>query len=148
MCFSQEKEIVKILNEELKKEIKHQFKNPNFNGDTLSIIAEYKIDANKILSIEIKKSNSFGFTIEKQEVPLSKIKIIGKDINIILETDEKDVKIWTQRFYKNEEKQEFSNESTMFFKHLHFHNKEYIGNELIEAFSKAGYKITKSYWYD
>ena len=145
---SQEKEIIKILNKELKKEIKDQFKNPNFNGDTIAILKGFSIDQNKILSVEIKKNNSYGYTIEKQEVPLSKIKIIGKDINIILETEEKDVKTMTKRTYKNQEKEAFENSSSMFFTYLHFPNNEDVGDDLIKAFSKAGYKITKSYWYD
>ena len=147
-AFSQEKEIVKILNKELKKEIKHQFKNPNFDGDTLSLVKEFTIDPNKILSVEIRRGNEMGYSLEKQEVPLSKIKIIGKDINIILETDEKDVKTITKRTYKNQEKEAFENNSSMFFTYLHFPNNEDVGDDLIKAFSKAGYKITKSYWYD
>ena len=147
-AFSQEKEIVKILNKELKKEIKHQFKNPNFDGDTLSLVKEFTIDPNKILSVEIRRGNEMGYSLEKQEVPLSKIKIIGKDINIILETDEKDVKTITKRTYKNQEKEAFENNSSMFFTYLHLPNKEDVGDDLIKAFSKAGYKITKSYWYD
>lgn len=145
---SQKKEIIKILNHELKNEIRNQFKNPNFYGDTISLLKEFSIDQNKILSVEIKKTSENGYSLERQEVPLSKIKIIGKDINIIFETDGKDVKTWTRRFYKNEEKQEFSYESTMFFTHLHFPNNEHLCDDLIKAFSNAGYKITRSYWYD
>ena len=147
-AFSQEKKIVKILNKELKKEIKGQFKNPNFDGDTISLVKEFTIDPNKILSVEIRRGNEMGYSLEKQEVPLSKIKIIGKDINIILETEEKDVKTITKRTYKNQEKEAFENSSSMFFTYLHFPNNEDVGDDLIKAFSKAGYKITKSYWYD
>lgn len=145
---SQEREIVRILNHELKKQIKHQLKNPNYDGITILLSKEFCIDQNKILSVEIKKSNENGYSLERQEVPLSKIKIIGKDINIILETDDEDVKTLIRRFYKNEEMQELSNESTMFFTYLHFPYNEDVGDDLIKAFSKAGYKITKSYWYD
>ncbi len=148
LAFSQEEEIIKILNKELKKEIKDQFKNPNFDGDTIALVKDFSIDENKILSVEIKKNNAYGYTIEKQGVPLSKIKIIGKDINIILETEEKDVKTITKRSYKNQEKEAFENNSSMFFTYLHFPNNEDVGDDLIKAFSKAGYKITKSYWYD
>lgn len=147
-CFSQDKEIVKILNEELKKELKYQFRHPNFNGDTITLIKEFSIDQNKILSFEIKKTNERGYSLEKQQVPISKIKIIGKDINIILESDEKDVKTIIKHFYKDEKSEEFVSSSEMFFTYIHFPNNEYIGDELIKAFGKAGYKIKKEYWYD
>jgi hypothetical protein len=55
---SQEKEIIRILNYELKKEIRHQFKNLNFNGDTITLLKEFSIDENKILSVEIRKNNT------------------------------------------------------------------------------------------
>lgn len=147
-CFSQEKKIVKILNEALRKEIKYQLKNPGFNGDTIAIVQEFSISPDKILSIEVKKSNDLGYMIERQEVPLSKIKIIGKDINIILETEGDEVKTRMQRCYKNEEKQVFFSERNMFFTHLYFPDNEHIGHDLIKAFSKAGYNLTKNYWYD
>ncbi len=146
--YAQDVKIIKILNDELKREIKNQFKDSNFNGDTITLIKEFSIGQNRILSVEIKKTNENGYSLERQEVPLDKIITIGKDINIILETEGKNVKTRTQRFYKNEEKQEFSNESDMFFTHLHFSNNEYVGDDLIKAFSKAGYKIRKDYWYD
>jgi len=146
--YAQDVKIMNILNDELRKEIKHQFKNLNFNGDTISLVKEFSIGQNRILSVEIKKTNENGYSLERQEVPLDKIMTIGKDINIILETEGKNVKTRTQRFYKNEEKQVFSNESSMFFTYLRFPNKEDVGDDLIKAFSKAGYKITKSYWYD
>jgi len=147
-AFSQTTEIVNILNKELKEEIDYLFKKPNFDGDRITLIKEFSIDNNKILSVEIKKTNKNGYSLERQEVLLSKVKIIGKDINIILETNGKDVKTWIQRFYKNEKKEEFFNEGSMFFTHLNFPNNEYIGDDLIEAFSKAGYNTTKDYWYD
>ena len=51
-------EIIRILNYELKKEIRHQFKNLNFNGDTITLLKEFSIDENKILSVEIRKNNT------------------------------------------------------------------------------------------
>ena len=146
--FAQEKEIVKILNSELQKEIKNQFKHPLFNGDTLSIVQEFQIDANKILSVEVKRNSVYGTVIERQEVLLSKIINVGKDINIILDTQSDDVKNVVKNFYKDQNKEEFVSKSTMFFTHIRFPDKEYVGEDLIKAFAKAGFKIEKNYWYD
>jgi hypothetical protein len=147
ICFSQEREIVRILNNELKKELKSQFRHPSFDGDTITLVKEFSIN-NKILSFEIKRSSDRGYFFEKQEVPLSKIRVIGKDINIILESDDKAVKTTTRRFYKDQEKEEFVSDSDLFFVYINFPNNEDVGNDLIKAFAKAGYHIKKNYWYD
>lgn len=146
-CFSQEKEIVKILNEQIKKEIRDQFENPYFDGDTLTMIKEFSIN-NKILSVEMKKSNAFRTVVERQEVPISKISSVGKDINIIFDALGKDVKIKSKKFSKDDDEEIFESDSDMFFTYIHFRDIEYVGNDLIKAFEKAGFKIKKNYWYD
>jgi predicted lipoprotein len=57
ITFAQEKTIVKILNRELKREVKNQLKSSNFNGETIRIIKEFSIDNNKNLSFQIKKTS-------------------------------------------------------------------------------------------
>lgn len=144
--FGQEKEILKILNRELKEEVKHQLKSPNFNGDTIKIIKEFTIDNNKNLTFQIKKTSPYfsGYQIIKQEVPLDKIVKIGKDINIIFETEEKSV-VTTTKTSDNEEVLEGS----LFFLYLSNEKEnEKLGIEIQKAFQKAGYKISKEYWYD
>jgi len=147
-CFSQEKEIVKILNDELKKEIENQFQYPNFDGDTLTLTNEFSIDKNKILSVEIRKQNGFRTYTERQEVHLSKISSIGKDINIVMNSDGGDVMIKSKSIDENNNQQTRSTNSETFFTHLHFNSNEHIGNDLVKAFAKAGFPIKKVYWYD
>lgn len=148
LCFSQEKEIVKILNDELKKEIENQFQYPNFDGDILTLTKEFSIDKNKILSVEIRKQNGFRTYTERQEVHLSKISSIGKDINIVMNSDGGDVMIKSKSIDENNNQQTRSTNSETFFTHLHFNNNEHIGNNLVKAFAKAGFPIKKVYWYD
>ncbi|KQS91439.1 hypothetical protein [Chryseobacterium sp. Leaf394] len=147
-CFAQEKEIVKILNNELKNELKNQFTYPHFDGDTVTLTKEFSIDKNKILSVEIKKQNGFRLYTERQEVHLSKISSIGKDINIILNSDGGDVQIKSKSVDKDNNQQTRSTNSETFFTYLHFNNNEHIGNNLVKAFAKAGYVVKKVYWYD
>lgn len=147
-CFSQEKEIIKILNDELKKEIKNQFQHPDFDGDTLTLTKEFSIDKNRILSVEIKKQNGFRTYTERQEVHLSKISSIGKDINIIMNSDGGEVQINSKSVDKNNNQQTRSTNSGIFFTYMHFNNNEYIGDNLVKAFAKAGFPIKKLYWYE
>ncbi|MFC3159592.1 hypothetical protein SAMN05443633_11375 [Chryseobacterium arachidis] len=149
MAFAQEKEIVKILNRELKKEVKNQIKSSNFNGDTIRIIEEFSITKDKKLTFTIKKTspNFTGYQIIKQEVPLNKILKIAKDLQIILETERNAVSETFITF--NEEKKEEKLQGSMFFVYLTIEKRnEHLGDELQKAFEKAGYKVTKEYWYD
>lgn len=147
--FAQEKEIVKILNRELKKEVENQLKSPDFNGDTITIIREFSIDNDKNLTFKIKKTSPYfsGYQIITQEVPLNKIIKIVKDINIILETDEDVVTTTTVSF--NEGQKEQVLKGNLFFLYLsHEKNNEELGIKILKAFKKAGYNINKEYWYD
>ncbi|MBC6489534.1 hypothetical protein ACFSQD_04330 [Flavihumibacter stibioxidans] len=86
---AQEHTIVKILNRELKKE-----------ADQL-VVQPYAISEKKILSVEIKTSlyDGAGYQVEKQEVVLSEIKSVGKDVNIIFEAEPEAV-ITTRTIFK------------------------------------------------
>lgn len=173
-AFSQTKEITKILNRELKKEIRFQKEYPDEHygikfdlaGDfkirdsiaTVVVIIpngpncelkEYKLVQTemKILSIMVKKKKSYedGFYTEKQEVDLGKIKSVVKDINIIFETEENAVTVTTTE--ENGEKD--IRRSDVFFLYLSAEQEnEYLADELVKSFKKEGYEIEKSVWAD
>lgn len=148
MIFGQEKELLKLLNRELKYEVKNQFKSHNFEDDTISIVKPFTISADKILSFEIKKSNSSnGDEIIKQEVSLNKIRKIGKDLQIILETESNAVTT-TYINKENLTKPEIV-KGNLFFLYL-FNEKqtETLGIELKNAFQNAGISVEKENWYD
>jgi hypothetical protein len=150
VVFAQEKNIIKILNRELKKELKHQVDLPNFNGDTLQIIQEFKIDQNKILSFQIKKTSPYfsGVQIIMQEVPLQSILKISKDTQLILITEDKAVKTHYNTVGGDDPKEQRNLER---FFYLYIENEKQnddLGNELQKAFEKAGYSVEKDNWYD
>lgn len=147
---SQTQEITKILNKELKAELKKQFSSSIFNGDTIVLIHAFAINANKILSVEIKKmlGSGEGYMVEKQSVPLNKVMNVGKDINVIIGTKDKDVSVTWSYFYNDGRRETNNTKTNLFFTYIHFPNNEHIGNNLLNAFKTAGYNIQKYYWYD
>lgn len=149
MNFAQEKTIIKILNRELKREVRNQLKSPNFNGDTISIVQEFRITNDKKLAFQIKKTSPYlyGYQIIKQEVPLNKILKIGKDIQIILET-EKDAVTTSYTTFDETKKEQKLDESLFFLYLSNEKENDDLGIEIQEAFQKAGFKVAKDYWYD
>lgn len=149
VVFAQEKNIIKILNRELKKELKHQVNLPNFNGDTLQIIQEFKIDQNKILSFQIKKTSPYfsGYQIIKQEVPLNAILKLTKDIQIILMTEDNAV-VTHYDIVDGDSKQQKTLDRFFYLYIEDEKQNEVLGDELQQAFEKAGYPVEKDNWYD
>lgn len=145
---AQEKKITKFLNDQLMKEIR-EF--PGV-GDSLTLIKTFQIDENKVLQFQVSKYN---FETEEtelitQEVALDKITGFVKDINIIFETDKDAVKVTTIKMDANG--QEISNQ--VYNYHLFFteinkeKNNEYLREKILDAFSKAGYRINSQFWAD
>lgn len=146
-AFSQEKKVVDLLNKQLMKEIK-KFT----NEDSLKIIQPFYINENKKLILEFEKYNSYNekWEVIKSEVSLDKITGFIKDINVIFQTEEKDV-LETIKTY-NEKKELISTDiidTNLFFTGI---NKEQnntdFRDKIVEAFKKAGYVIDSQYWYD
>ncbi|CAA7392646.1 hypothetical protein [Chryseobacterium fistulae] len=149
LYLAQEKALIKLLNRELKKEIKNQLKSPNFNGDTISIIKEFTIDHKNNLTFQIKKTSPYfsGYQIIKQEVPLTKIRYIGKDIQIILEAEPNTVITTTTTVDQTRKQQTIT--GSLFFLYLSNEKEnEDLGHTLQKTFEKAGYIVGKEYWYD
>lgn len=146
---AQEKKILNILNRELKKEVKNQYKSRLFNGDTISIVKEFSIDNEKKLTFEIKVNSPYvvGTQFIRQEVALDKLRKMGKDIQIILEAEENSV-VTTVTNAEADPKEQ-TTKSNLFYLYMSSEkNNEKTGNELQNAFRKAGYPLTKEYWAD
>lgn len=172
-AFSQTKELTKILNQELQKEVRLQSKDPeNYYGDkfeveqpfhirdtvltmvvikenpTTKAIEEDKLVATpiKVLSLEVKlKSPDGRFYIQKQEVDLHKIRAIVKDINVIFETDADAVTIT----HTDTNGAQTVRKSDLFFLHLSSQKQnEDLAAEIVAALKKAGYEIEKGFWFD
>lgn len=148
--FSQQTEIVKILNQELEKEARLRLKDPDFSGDTLWVVTPYRIDSN-ILSVTVKKKDYYNdvYYIEKQEIALDKISAIVKDINVIFETEPDAVRISQSKENTGTSASPEISHSNLFFLHLSTEKQnEALAGKLIKAFKKAGLTIEKSFWYD
>ncbi|RKT00860.1 hypothetical protein [Chryseobacterium defluvii] len=147
--FAQEKKILNILNRELEKEIKNQFKSRLFNGDTISIIKEFSIDNEKKLAFEIKIQSPYvtGTQFIRQEVPLDKLRKIGKDIQIILEAEENSV-VTTVINSEADPKEQITKGNLFYLYMSSEKNNEELGEALQNAFKKAGHSLTKEYWAD
>ena len=165
--YSQNNKLVKLLNKELKKELKRFDKNPEAEKfevvqfyqlrDSVVVAEEYKEDPQatrrilqtnlKMLSVEIKKKNeSTGkFYTEKQEVSLGEIQKIQKDINILFTTTSNAVLVTA--FDEKGEKETYRTDQ--FFLHLNQEkNNEHFADELVKKFNATGNFVEKGIWAD
>lgn len=172
--YSQTTEILKILNRELKNEIRFQKEDSlNYPGEKFELVKGFTLQDSiirmvvqtvdtvslelvseslvqnelKILSIEVKKkSYSTGeYYVQKQEVELQKITAISKDINVIFETEPDAVKVTNVDIAGTIE----VHTTDLFFLNLSYvKQNDYLAEELIKAFRKAGYEIQKGSWFD
>lgn len=145
-AFSQTTKIIKILNKEIGKEITAQKDTVNYFGEKFDVIKNFSLE-NNVLSITLKRKSYYGedFYNEIRQVELCKIKRIVKDINIIFETEPNAVKI--TQINAHGEKSEKTTD--MFFLQMSSEKQnEYVADDLLVAFRKAGYTIEKGFWYD
>src|SRR5690606_15331810 len=106
---AQEKQLLKLLNDELQKQSKFQFKSPAFSDDTIKIIQSFTLSDDKVLSLKIRQHQPHldGYIDWLQEVPLKKILTIDKDMNVIFRANGDDVRSTVTRFTKGEEPKTF-----------------------------------------
>lgn len=144
--FSQESVIAQTLNLYLKKDIGLQSKSNRFE-DTLKIVIPYHI-SNGILSVETETKGNFHY-IEKQEVLLSEITGVAKDINVVFKAKQDAVKTARRYIGKNKDIPGYENTGSMFFTGIRqTRRNEYLGKALLKAFAKDGYTISILHWYD
>lgn len=144
--FSQESKILDLLNSELQKEVAFQKENPDaYEGIPFDLIQEFSIENGVLrLELKLKKYYSDEYFVWIQEVELSKITSISKDVSIIFETVNLDV--LTTSIDSNDKK---IDNKDLFFTYLSKEkDNKHFGEELIRAFKKAGYSITISAWFD
>ncbi|MFY8069226.1 MAG: hypothetical protein ACOVMG_03935 [Flavobacterium sp.] len=117
--------------------------------DTLEVI-ELTIK-NDILVYTTKNyfTNVNGYYLYKQEVALKDITAVTKDIGIFFESAPEKVFVTQSEYFDDGNYKITKGELDLFRTHFTtLRENEYLGDELVKAFKKAGYKIEKGYWYD
>ena len=90
-----------------------------------------------------------GYYLEQQIVALQDITAVTKDIGIFFETAPDKVQVIRQEYFEDGNSIKTSRKTDLFRTHfISLRDNEYLANDLVKAFKKAGYKIEKGYWYD
>lgn len=145
--FSQEKNIVELLNRQLTKEIAGFEKQ-----DSLGIVQPFHIDAANKLVLETKKysSHTNEWVVVKQELALQEIESIGKDINVIFMA-KGDKVLTTTKTYTADWKllrTDIADKAIFYTEISEEKQNEKLRDQLVRYFKKAGYAIKAAFWYD
>ena len=90
-----------------------------------------------------------GYYLEQQIVALQDIRAVTKDIGIFFETAPDKVQFIRKEYFEDGNSIKTSRKTDLFRTHfISLRDNEYLANDLVKAFKKAGYKIEKGYWYD
>ena len=85
----------------------------------------------------------------KHEVSLKDITAVTKDIGIFFETAPDKVTLIRKEYFDDGNFLKSSTTNDLFRTHfISLRQNEYLADQLVKAFQKAGYKIEKGYWYD
>ena len=90
-----------------------------------------------------------GYYLEQQIVALQDITAVTKDIGIFFETEPDKVQVIRQEYFEDGNSIKTSRKTDLFRTHfISLRDNEYLADDLVKAFKKAGYTIEKGYWYD
>ena len=90
-----------------------------------------------------------GYYLEQQIVALQDITAVTKDIGIFFETEPDKVQVIRQEYFEDGNSIKTSRKTDLFRTHfISLRDNEYLANDLVKAFKKAGYTIEKGYWFD
>ena len=90
-----------------------------------------------------------GYYLDQQIVALKDVIAVTKDIGIFFETAPDTVQVVRQEYFEDGGYIKSSRKVDLFRTHfVSLKDNEYLADELIKAFKKAGYKIEKGPWYD
>lgn len=90
-----------------------------------------------------------GYYLDQQIVALKDIVAVSKDIGIFFETAPDKVTLIRKEYFDDGNFLKSSTTNDLFRTHfISLRQNEYLADELVKAFKKAGYTIEKGYWYD
>ena len=90
-----------------------------------------------------------GYYLDQQIVALKDVTAVTKDIGIFFETAPDKVQFIRKEYFEDGNSIKTSRKTDLFRTHfISLRDNEYLANDLVKAFKKAGYTIEKGYWYD
>lgn len=90
-----------------------------------------------------------GYYLDQQIVALKDVTAVTKDMGIFFETTPDKVTLIRKEYFDDGNYTKSSTTKDLFRTHfVSLRQNEYLADELIKAFKKAGYKMEKGYWYD
>jgi hypothetical protein len=90
-----------------------------------------------------------GYYLYQQVVALKDIVAVTKDIGIFFETQPEKVFVTKSEYFDDGNYKITTGELDLFRTNFTtLRQNEYLADQLVKAFQKAGYKIEKGYWYD
>ncbi len=90
-----------------------------------------------------------GYYLEQQIVALQDITAVTKDIGIFFETAPDKVQFIRKEYFEDGNSIKTSRKTDLFRTYfVSLRQNDYLADDLIKAFKKAGYTIEKGYWYD
>uniref|UniRef100_UPI004049A975 hypothetical protein n=1 Tax=Flavobacterium sp. TaxID=239 RepID=UPI004049A975 len=128
-------------------------------GDEIGLL-QMAIDTLEVIELTIKNDTLYyttkqhfayekGYYLEQQIVALQDITAVTKDIGIFFETAQDKIQVIRQEYFEDGNYIKATRKVNLFRTYfVSLRENEYIADELVKAFKKAGYKIEKGYWYD
>lgn len=160
--FAQTTTITQLLQKTLQKENEaRQMVNTKVDsvGNEIGYIQQ-DIDSLEVTELTIKNDTLFYTTkqysyyekdeyLEQQIVALQDITAVTKDIGIFFETASDKVQVIRQEYFEDGNYIKTHRKTDLFRTHfISLRDNEYLADDLVKAFKKAGYTIEKGYWYD
>ena len=90
-----------------------------------------------------------GYYLDQQIVALKDVTAVTKDIGIFFETAPDKVQFIRKEYFEDGNSIKTSRKTDLFRTYfVSLRQNDYLADDLIKAFKKAGYKMEKRYWYD
>lgn len=90
-----------------------------------------------------------GYYLDQQKVALKDITSVTKDIGIFFETAPYKVQVIRKEYFEDGNFINSTSTNDLFRTHfVSLKDNEYLADDFVKAFKKAGYKIEKGFWYD
>jgi hypothetical protein len=162
-CFAQTTTISQILKQTLQRENQMRqmvYTETDAEGNEIGLIQEDtdSLEVTELFTIENDTlyyttkhalASENGYYSDQQKVALKDIAWVVKDIGIFFETAPDKVILTRNEYVEEGNQLKQITTSNLFRTHfVSVRDNEYVADELIKAFKKAGFRIKKGHWFD